>query len=152
MNDPVKEEKIKQYCAYQERSHQEVRSKLLSMEVYGNELENCMSMLIAENYLNEERYARAIARGKFRVKHWGRIKIKQALKQQQVSDYCIRQAMEEIDEDEYRHTLQALADKKRSTLENEANDFVRQQKLKNYLLQKGYEFEYIMDTLRFKED
>ena len=73
-------EKIKYYCAYQERSHNEVRSKLLELEIYGNELENYISVLIDENYLNEERYACAIARGKFYYKQWGRQKILQALK------------------------------------------------------------------------
>lgn len=140
-------EKIKSYCAYQERSHKEVRSKLLELEVYGDDLENFISILIDENYLNEERYARAIARGKFRFKQWGRNKILQTLRQQEVSDYCIKKAMEEIDEDEYLDTVKKLADKKMATLTSEKNKFIKMSKLRNYLLSKGYEYEYINEMM-----
>ncbi len=141
-------EKIKYYCAYQERSHKEVRSKLLELEVYGNELENHISTLIDENYLNEERYACAIARGKFTYKQWGRNKILQTLKLQQVSAYCIKKAMKEIAEDDYIKTIQQLSIKKLATLSSEKNKFIKMTKLKNYLLQKGYEFDYINDILK----
>ena len=141
-------EKIKYYCAYQERSHKEVRSKLLELKVYGNDLENHIAVLIDENYLNEERYACAIARGKFKYKQWGRNKILQSLKQQQVSTYCIQKAMKEIDEQEYISTLQNLADKKMAILSAEKNAFIKMGKLKNYLLQKGYEAEYIHEIVK----
>lgn len=141
-------EKIKSYCAYQERSHKEVRTKLLELEVYGNELENYITILIDENFLNEERYACAIARGKFRYKHWGRIKILQTLKQQAISEYCIKQAMKEIDEDEYIKTVEMLAEKKLSTLKTEKNKFTKMAKLRNYLLSKGFEYEYINDVMK----
>ena len=141
-------EKIKYYCAYQERSHKEVRSKLLELEIYGDELENYISILIAENYLNEERYACAIVRGKFNYKQWGRNKILQTLKQQGISTYCINKARKEIDEDDYLKTIQTLAEKKMETLRSERNKFTKMTKLKNYLLQKGYEFDYINDILR----
>ncbi len=141
-------EKIKYYCAYQERSHKEVRSKLLELEIYGDELENYISILIDENYLNEERYACAIVRGKFNYKQWGRNKILQTLKQQGISTYCINKAMKEIDEDDYLKTIQTLAEKKMETLRSERNKFTKMTKLKNYLLQKGYEFDYINDILR----
>ncbi|GBL34756.1 regulatory protein RecX [Filimonas sp.] len=141
-------EKIKYYCAYQERSHKEVRSKLLELEVYGNELENHISVLIDENYLNEERYACAIARGKFNYKQWGRNKIIYALKQQGVSDYCIKKALTEIEEEDYLKTIQTLSEKKLETLRSERNKFTKMTKLKNYLLQKGYESEYINDILK----
>ena len=140
-------EKLKSYCAYQERSHQEVRTKLLSLEVYGDELEEIIGALIEENFLNEERYAAAIVRGKFRHKQWGRIKIKQASKFQKISTYCIQKAMKEIEEDEYQKTLSQLAEKKWETLHNEKNKFTKMAKLRNYLLQKGYEADLIMDTV-----
>ncbi|HPI55121.1 MAG TPA: regulatory protein RecX [Chitinophagaceae bacterium] len=143
-------QKIKSYCAYQERSHQQVRYKLIELEVYGDDLEEMISVLIAENFLNEERYARSIARGKFKIKQWGRQKINYALKQEKVSAYCIRQAMTEIDEDEYLKTLDSLADKKLSTLKSEKNKFIKMTKLRNYLMQKGYESEYIRDILQQK--
>ena len=141
-------EKIKYYCAYQERSHKEVRSKLLELEIYGDELENYISILIDENYLNEERYACAIVRGKFNYKQWGRNKILQTLKQQGISTYCINKAMKEIDEDDYLKTIQTLAEKKMETLRSESNKFAKMTKLKNYLMQKGYEFNYINDILK----
>ncbi len=141
-------EKIKYYCAYQERSHNEVRSKLLELEIYGNELENYISVLIDENYLNEERYACAIARGKFYYKQWGRQKILHALKQQGISTYCINKAMKEINEDDYVKTIQTLAVKKLDTLRLERNKFTKMTKLRNYLAQKGYEYDYINDILR----
>jgi regulatory protein len=140
-------EKLKSYCAYQERSHQEVRTKLLSLEVYGDELEEIIGALIEENFLNEERYAAAIVRGKFRYKQWGRIKIKQALKFQKISTYCIQKAMKEIEDDEYQKTLLHLAEKKWESLHSEKNKFTKMAKLRNYLLQKGYETDLIMDTV-----
>ncbi|MBP6625382.1 MAG: RecX family transcriptional regulator [Chitinophagaceae bacterium] len=135
--------KLQNFCAYQERSHEEVRSKLLAMKIYGEDLELYIIALIEENFLNEQRYACAIARGKFKFKKWGRIKIKYALKQEKVSAYCIQQAMKEIDEDEYEKTLYDLAEKKLASLSEEKNKFAKMTKLKNYLLQKGYETELI---------
>jgi regulatory protein len=127
-----------------------VRYKLIELEVYGDDLEEMMSILISENYLNEERFARSLARGKFRFKQWGRQKINYALKQEKISAYCIQQAMTEIDEDEYVKTLDSLADKKLSTLKSEKNKFIKMTKLRNYLLQKGYESEYIREILQQK--
>ena len=127
-----------------------MRYKLIELEVYGDDLEEMISVLIAENFLNEERYARSLARGKFKIKQWGRQKINYALKQEKVSAYCIRQAMTEIDEDEYLKTLDSLADKKLSTLKSEKNKFIKMTKLRNYLMQKGYESEYIRDILQQK--
>ena len=141
-------EKIKYYCAYQERSHKEVRTKLLSMEIYGEDLERYIYELIKENYLNEERYACALARGKFRIKKWGRNKIKHALKLQSVSDYCIKKAMLEIDEDEYVLNINYFGNKKKDELKSEKNKFTKMAKIKNYLLQKGFEFEYINHFLK----
>ena len=103
--------KIKQYCAYQERCHSEVRDKLYSFGLHKNDVEEIISTLITENYLNEERFAIHFAGGKFRMKQWGKIKIKQALKYKQVSDYCIRKALKEIDAHEYEKTFQKLVSK-----------------------------------------
>jgi regulatory protein len=141
-------EKIKYYCAYQERSHKEVRSKLIEFKVYGNDLENIIIELIEENFLNEERFACALARGKFYFKHWGRNKIKHALKQHQVSDYCIKKAMQEVHEEDYLKTIEKLTSKKMEELKKERNSFAKMNKLKNYLLQKGYEYDYISEQLK----
>ena len=93
--------KIKQYCAYQERCHVEVRDKLYSYGLIKPEVEEIIYTLITENYLNEERFAIHYAGGKFRMKQWGKNKIKLALKQKQISEYCIKKALKVIDETEY---------------------------------------------------
>lgn len=141
-------EKIKHFCAYQERCHSEVRSRLLEMKVYGAELEDFMVILIEENFLNEERFARAFARGKFSLKQWGRIKIKHELKARNISSTLIQMAMKEIDETDYERTLQQLTEKKWETLRAEKNFFVKMNKLKNYLLQKGFEGELVYECVR----
>ncbi|MCB0570606.1 MAG: RecX family transcriptional regulator [Phaeodactylibacter sp.] len=132
--------KMQRYCAYQDRCHQEVRSKLLELEVYGERLEEIMGQLIEEGFLNEERFARSFARGKFRIKQWGRNRIRRELKARQVSDYCIRKGLEEIDETEYLETLRALLQKK---LENGGEGALAQQKQKavRYALSRGFEAE-----------
>ena len=105
-------DKLQRYCAYQDRCHQEVRSKLLDLGIYGEDLEEIIVQLISDNFLNEERFARSYARGKFRIKRWGRNRIWQELQKRQISDYCLRKAMEEIDEAEYQKTLWELLEKK----------------------------------------
>ena len=139
--------KIKQYCAYQERCHSEVKEKLYSFGLYKNDVEQLISQLIEENYLNEERFAIHYAGGKFRMKQWGKVKIKYALKQKQVSDFCIKKALKEIGEDDYMKTLQKLAEQKLKTLKSEKNIFTRKRKLQDYLLQKGYERELVIQML-----
>ena len=105
--------KMQHYCAYQERCQDEVRSKLIEYGVYGDALENIIADLIADNYLNEERFARAFAGGKFRIKHWGRIKIVQELKARKISDYSVRKALEsEINDEDYRAPLLEVLNKK----------------------------------------
>ena len=92
-------QKLKQYCAYQERSHHEVKSRLYDLGVWKKDHDEIIAALIEENYLNEERFAIAFAGGKFRMKQWGRVKIRYELKQRQVSEYCIKKAMKQIDEE-----------------------------------------------------
>ena len=135
--------KIKQYCTYQERCHAEVKEKLYAFGLYKKDVEQLISQLIEENYLNEERFAIQYAGGKFRMNQWGRVKIKYALKQKQVSDYCIKKALKEINESDYKKTLQKLAEKKLKTLKGEKNIFIKKRKLQDYLLQKGYEGELV---------
>lgn len=139
--------KIKQYCGYQERCHAEVRDKLYSFGLRKTEVEEIISELITENYLNEERFAIHFAGGKFRMKQWGKIKIKQALKAKQVSDYCIRKALKEIDSKEYQKTFQKLAEQKLKTLKSERNIFIKKRKMQDFLLQKGFEMEMIREAI-----
>lgn len=149
MTNQVAFEKLKRYCAYQERCHQEVRSKLLTLKVYGDELEEIISYLIDENYLNEERFARAYARGKFRIKRWGKIRIKQELKKRRISEYLIRKGMSEIDEDEYHETLLKLISKYKD--EHDTLSFYDlRRKTVTYLMSKGYEQGLIYENLETK--
>lgn len=140
--------KIKQYCAYQERCHSETRNKLYSFGLNKTEVEEIISSLITSNYLNEERFAIHFSGGKFRMKQWGKRKIMQALKTKQVSDYCIKKALKEIDEKEYKKTFYKLADKKILSLKKEKNIFIKRKKLQDYLILKGYEFDLIGEMVQ----
>lgn len=133
--------KLQKYCAYQDRCHQEVRTKILEYKVYGDELEEIISDLISENYLNEERFAQSYARGKFRMKKWGRNKILLELKRRKVSAYCIKKGMKEIDEEEYEKTIIELTKKKWDTLSG--HEAIKRKKVFEYCYRKGYEANYI---------
>lgn len=134
--------KLRHYCAYQERCHSEVKSKCIELGLRGDEIDTAIADLISENFLNEERFARAFAGGKFRTKQWGRKKIQAELKQRQVSAYCIRKGMEEIEDEDYDKTLRGLAVKKYATLKGE-QCLKRKYKTMQYLLQKGYETDLV---------
>jgi regulatory protein len=135
--------KLQRYCTYQDRCHQEVRSKLLELSIYGDDLEEIMAYLVEENYLNEERFARSFARGKFKMKQWGRIKIRQQLKARQISDYCIKKGLEEILEEDYLASIHLLVSKK---LNQDTSDEAKQ-KVAQYLIRKGYETQLVWETL-----
>lgn len=132
--------KLRYYCAYQERCHVEVREKCWELGLRGEDIENAIAHLVEDGFLNEERYAKAYAGGKFRMQQWGRKKISMMLKQKQVSDYCIRKGLAEIDEADYMQTLQQLAEKKYYLLRSEQY-LKRQYKTLQYLLQRGFEQE-----------
>lgn len=139
-------QKLKHYCAYQERCHSEVKEKLYSLGVWKKEHDELISTLIEENYLNEERYAIAFAGGKWRVKRWGRVKIKYELQQKQVSDYCIKKAMKQIEEDEYQRVLKELADEKYASLKADQY-MIRYKKTLDYLTRRGFEPALIRQAL-----
>ncbi|MEO8710968.1 MAG: regulatory protein RecX [Parafilimonas sp.] len=136
-------QKAKHYCAYQERCHKEVREKLYSFQLYKKEVEQLLTQLIEEDFLNEERFALAFARGKFNLKKWGKEKIKYELKQKQVSDYCISKALNSIDTSNYNKTFITLASNKLKTLKSEKNIFIKKKKIKAFLQQKGFELKMI---------
>lgn len=144
-------QKLKQYCAYQERSHYEVKQKLWDLGVRRAEHDEIASTLIEENYLNEERFAKAFAGGKFRMKDWGRKKIYYALKEKQVSEYNIKKGMKEIEDEDYQKKVQTLAEKKYELLKNEQYR-VRKKKTMDYLLQKGFELDLITKVINEIKD
>ncbi|MGC1242859.1 MAG: regulatory protein RecX [Chryseosolibacter sp.] len=135
-------QKIEQYCAYQERSHQEVRNKLYGFGLHRNDVDEIITNLITDGFLNEERFAKAFAGGKFRIKKWGRIRITHALEAKGVSKNCIRIGLREIEDAPYRETLRELLQEKSRTLEEE-NVFVLRDRLSMYVIQKGYEPELV---------
>jgi len=148
---PPKEtiQRIRLWCDRQERAQQEVRDKLYSWGLHQQEVEEVIAGLIIDNYLNEERFARAYASGRFRIKRWGRKKIIDGLRHRKISTYCIQAAMTEIDEEEYRQTAVELVVKKNALLKTGANRMERFQKLTNYMLQKGYERDLVVRTVNF---
>lgn len=145
INDPL--ERARRYCAYQERAQQEVREKLAEWGIYGNEAENIIINLIEENYLNEERFSRAYVRGKFRIKQWGRQKIRAALKFKKVSEACINFGMKEISEVEYLEVLKSLVDE-RLKKTTERNILKRNYKVVSSLMARGFEPDLIWDCLK----
>jgi regulatory protein len=131
-------QRIRHYCAYQERAQQEVRDKLYELGMTMDEVEEIMSDLIAENFLNEERFAIQFAGGHFRIKGWGKVKIQHALQQKRVSSYNIKIGLKAIDEDAYLKTLEQLATKKWNSLKGERG-LSRMAKTYAFLQQRGFE-------------
>lgn len=142
--------KAEQFCAYQERSQQEVRDKLYELGMYPTGVESVISQLITGNFLNEERFAKAYAQGKFRMNGWGRIKIKQGLKFKKVPEKLINKALQLLDGDEYLNVLQKILDKKQRQL-HETDAFKRRYKLQQYAMSRGFESDLINDVLKASE-
>ena len=132
--------KAMKYCAYQERTQQEVRDKLYSYGLYPDAVEEVLTELITEDFVNEERYAQSFARGKFRQNKWGRIKISRSLQQKGISRYCIAQGMQEINEADYYDTLFQLMSRKWKSLADD-DAYQRKNKTVRYVVSKGYEAE-----------
>ncbi|GIV37129.1 MAG: recombinase RecX [Cyclobacteriaceae bacterium] len=141
--------KIYRYCAYQERCHQEVKDKLYQLGLRTEEVNHLLDELIAEGFVNEERFARAFAGGKFRMKKWGRLKIIRELEMRNITPRCVALALQEINTTEYRQTLRLLLHKKLHELRHTTADpFVLRSKLSRYLMQKGYEPELLWEEIR----
>jgi regulatory protein len=142
--------KAEHYCAYQERSQQEVRNKLYEWGLWMDAVENIIIRLIGENYLNEERFAKAYVKGKFSQKAWGRIKIKQGLKFKNVSPVLIKKALLTIDASDYMDTLTRLMEKKAATVA-EKDPYKRKYKLQQYALSRGFEPDLAAEVLKNSE-
>lgn len=143
-------QKLQKYCAYQDRCHAEVRNKLFELKVYGDLQEEIIAALVSEGFLNEERFAANFARGKLRMNHWGRVKIKMALKQKQVSEYSIQKAMKALDDGEYREVLELRLQKLKAQYGDDSSFAVRQ-KIVQSLLRNGFEMELIREVLSLEE-
>ena len=135
-------QKIYRYCAYQERTHLEVKSKLCEYGVASDEIDLLLTQLISDGYLNEERFAKAFAGGKFRIKGWGRMRIINELEAKGLTKNCIQLGLKEIDQTEYQQTLERLL-KKKSAAVHKDDDYVRRDKIARYAIQRGFEPELV---------
>jgi regulatory protein len=129
--------KAANFCVYQERTQQEVRDKLYALGLFRDEVEQTLAELIAENFVNEERFAIAFANGRFKLKHWGKTKIGYELKKRKISRYCIDKALRGISESDYENTISNLIEKKSMGIAV-TSPYARQ-KIAAYLIAKGYE-------------
>lgn len=139
--------KAESFCAYQERSQHETRNKLYEWGLYQNDVELIISDLIESNFLNEERFALAYTLGKFRIKGWGKIKIRQGLKFKRIPDKLIKKSLQSIDGDDYLYKLKQILDKK-SLLLKEKDPYIRRYKLMQYAASRGFEKDLISELLK----
>ena len=140
-------QKIEYFCAYQERCHEEVVAKLQTMKMDSNEIDQIMVHLIASNFLNEERFACSFARGKHRIKHWGKIRIANELKFKNISQTLINTALKEITSEEYLETFHALADRNWESI-RETNVLKKRKKFCDYMLRRGFESNLVYDKVK----
>lgn len=138
--------KLESYCAYQERCHKEVKAKLKDMRMIPEAIDKIMVHLIEHNFLNEERFAKAYVRGKFRIKKWGKNKLVRELKFRDISKYSIESALKEIDLDDYYKTLDELT-KKRIEEVKEKNPYKKKKKVADYLFYRGWESQLVYEKL-----
>ena len=146
--DLIREAKSKtaRYCAYQERTQQEVRDKLYRYGLHQEEVENIIIEFIEEGFINEERYAVSFARGKFNQNKWGKLKIDYGLKQKGISPYCRDKALSELDIEDYKRTIENLIDRKNSQL-GDVDLYIRKNKIAMYLISKGFEKDIIWNVI-----
>jgi regulatory protein len=137
---------MENFCAYQERCHKEVAQKLYNLHMIPEARDKITLHLLQHNFLNEERFSKAFASGKFSIKNWGKIRIVNELKFRNISPYNIKTALKEIDDDDYLKTIQKVAEKKLAVIK-EPNTFKKRSKLLTYLSSKGYESELIYDVV-----
>jgi len=140
-------QKIAKYCAYQERCHQEVRDKLYSFGLVPDDVELIIYELIQQDFLNEERFARAFVRGKFIYKKWGRVKIRVELKRRKISDYCIKKGLTEINGEKYEEVLLELLDKKIRSLKA-IKGYQKNYKAAQFVMNKGYEGDIVWSLIK----
>ena len=139
--------KLEHYCAYQERCHKEVHQKLKEYKMIPDAIDLIITHLIKENFLNEERFAKSFARGKFNIKKWGRNRIVNELKLREISPYNIKSALKEISEEAYQQTLHELASKRVSEI-RETHVLKKRKKLADYLLYRGWESHLVYDITK----
>ena len=140
------QKKMEYYCVYQDRCHQEVERKMTEHQLIPEAKEKILLHLMQHNFLNEERFSKSFARGKFRIKNWGKQRIVRELKFKNISTYNIKTALKEIDEELYVKTIEKIAISKNNTIK-ESNLFKKKKKIYDYLYRKGYESSLILETI-----
>lgn len=140
-------QKIEHFCSYQERCHEDIATKLRSMKMNPDEIDTILVHLITENFLNEERFACSFARGKHRIKHWGKIRITNELRYKKITQTLIHKALQEITPEEYLNTFHTLAERQWDSIQ-ETNTLKKQKKWCDYLLRKGFESNLVYDKLK----
>jgi len=138
--------KLEHYCAYQERCHQEVEKKLNEYFLIPEAKEKIITHLITENYLNETRFAQSFSRGKFNIKHWGKIRIVRELKLRSISEYNIKKGLQEIEEKNYLEAFHTLSEKKWNSFSNDSI-IKNKKKLISYLQYRGWENSLIFEKI-----
>lgn len=141
------QKKLEHYCAYQERCHKEVTQKLYDMKMIPEARDKIIVHLLQHNYLNEERFAQAFVRGKFRIKKWGKQRIRLELKRRDISKTIITIALKEISDVDYYSTFHALAEKKVALI-RDTNSQKKRKKLADYLFYRGWESHLVYDKIR----
>lgn len=142
--------KLEHFCAYQERCHSEVVNKLYSLKMTADEIDAIVVQLIESNFLNETRFACSFARGKHRIKHWGRIRITNELKMRHISPFNITMALKEISDEEYEATFEQLSERCWNGI-HEKNVLKKRKKFCDYMLRRGYESFLVYDKVTFLE-
>ncbi len=138
--------KLENYCAYQERCHKEVQDKLKGMDMIPEAIDVIVVHLLNHNFLNEERFAKAFARGKFNTKKWGRRRLIMELKKKNISKVNLDTALKEIDPEDYIETFNDLAEKRANAI-LESNKQKKKKKLADYLLYRGWESHLVYDKV-----
>lgn len=138
--------KIENYCVYQDRCHKEVEQKMAEYNLIPEAKELILLSLMKDNFLNEERFSKSFARGKFRIKNWGKQRIVRELKFRDISAYNIKTALKEIEEEEYIKTIYRITEN-RNNVTSETNTYKRKKKLIDFLMRKGFENELIFKTV-----
>ncbi len=144
VNDAIK--KLEYYCSYQDRCYKEVTAKLKSLGMFQTAIDHILDHLVANNFLNEERFAKSFARGKHKFKYWGKRRIEQELKFREISSYNIKTALKEIESD-YLTNFYALAERKWQNI-TESSIEKKKRKWVDFLMRKGYESNLIFDFLK----
>lgn len=144
-------QKAEHYCAYQDRCHEEVVQKLRSMKMDSDEIDQIIAHLISDNFLNEERFACSFARGKHRIKHWGKIRITNELKFRGINQTLINIALKEIDPEEYYTTFDTLSNRNWESIQ-EKNTLKKRKKFCDFMLRRGFESNLVYEKVRELEN